>query len=98
MNRQIQTTQQSPAAAGPGGSRPGFGGGPGSRFTPGEKAKDARGTFRKLLQFYFKEAKSLFVVIALLLADTVIIVFAPYWIGRALDALDDGVDFSLVYM
>jgi len=79
--------------------RPGGpGGGPGARFAPGEKAKDAKKTFRKLLKFYFKEAKSLFVVLVLLLADTTIAVLGPYFIGKAIDALDNGVDFNLAYI
>jgi len=66
----------------------GMGGGPGDRFAPGQKAKDAKGTFRKLLKFYFKEAKSLFIVIVLLLAETAIVVYGPYYIGKAIDALN----------
>ena len=93
--RRTGTTEIMPPSIGrPGGG----GGGPGQRFAPGEKAKDAKGTFRKLLKFYFKEAKSLFVVIALLLAETVINVFIPYIIGKAIDALNNGVNFDLVYM
>ena len=68
------------------------------RFAPNEKARDARGTFGKLLRFYFKEAKSLFVVLVLLLAETALGVSAPYFIGKAIDALDGTVDFSLAYM
>ena len=102
MNNQPKRTEITPPSIGrPGGS----GGGPGARFAPGEKAKDAKGTFRKLLQFYFKEAKSLFVVIVLLLAETVITVLGPFFIGKAIDALDKTneshfgiVDFKLAYM
>jgi len=84
---------------------PGMGWGHMDRFAPGEKAKDAKGTFRKLLKFYFKEAKSLFVVIVLLLADTAILVSGPYIIGLAIDALDKTneshlgiIDFNLAYI
>ena len=59
------------------------------RFGPKQKAKDAKGTFGKLLKFYFKEAKSLFAVIGLILAETVITVAVPYVIGKAVDALDN---------
>ena len=82
--------------------RPGGGPSPSERFAPGEKAKDAKGTFRKLLKFYFKEGKSLFAVIVLLLADTAIVVSGPHLIGRAIDALDKTkngfVDFKLAHM
>lgn len=97
----IGITEVIPPAIGMGG-RPA--GGPGARFMPGEKARDSSGTFRKLLKFYFREAKSLFVVLALLLADTAIVVTVPYWIGRSIDALDagidgiDGVDFHMAYI
>ena len=94
-NQQSRTTEVAPPPIG----RPvGAGSGPGARFAPGEKAKDAKKTFRNLLKFYFKEAKSLFVVIVLLLAETVITVLVPYYIGKAIDALDKSkngfVDFS----
>ena len=93
-NQPRPATEVAPPSIG----RPGPAGGPGARFAPGEKAKDAKGTFRKLLKFYFKEAKSLFIVIILLFAETAINVFIPYIIGKAIDALDNGVNFDLVYM
>jgi len=73
------------------------------RFAPGEKAKDAKGTFGKLLKFYFKEAKSLFAVAGLILAETVAAVSIPYFIGGAVDALDNfgtpggALDFRFIY-
>ncbi|MCL2096393.1 MAG: ABC transporter ATP-binding protein/permease [Oscillospiraceae bacterium] len=76
------------------------GGGQTGRFGPGEKAKDAKKTFGKLLRFYFREAKSLFSVVILILAETVIAVSVPFFIGGALDSLDNipgNIDFGLVY-
>jgi len=80
-----------------GGGGGGFGGG--SRFRPGEKATDAKGTFRKLLKFYIKEAKSLFIVSGLLLASASVSVFVPFLIGKSVDAMTTahGVDLPLVY-
>jgi len=95
QNRRMEVIP--PSLGRPGGPG-GPGGGPGARFAPGEKAKDAKGTFRKLLKFYFKEAKSLFLVLVLLLADTAIAVSGPYFIGKAIDALDNGVDFNMAYI
>ena len=100
MNRQNKSTEMPPPSIiTPG--RPG-GRGPMDRFAPTEKAKDAKGTFRKLLKFYFKEAKSLFAVLILLLAETVLSVSIPYFIGRAIDALnktDNGfVNFNSAYI
>ena len=69
------------------------------RFAPGEKAKDAKGTFLTLLRLYMKEAKSLAVAAGIILASSVINVFGPYLIGRCVNAIanDNGVDFPLVY-
>lgn len=81
-------------------SRPPGGGVPGNigmaRFAPREKARDARGTFRRLLGFYLKEGKSLFLVLVMLLIDTAAVVSAPYFIGRAVSAMTDGVRLELV--
>ena len=85
----------------PPGPRGRFGGGGGgmARFAPKEKAKDAKGTFLKLLKFYMKEAKSLFLVSGLLLASAVVSVFVPYFIGKSVDAMTGagGVELDLVY-
>ncbi|MCL2740490.1 MAG: ABC transporter ATP-binding protein/permease [Oscillospiraceae bacterium] len=71
-------------------------GGPMARFAPGEKAKDAKGTFRKLLRFYLKEGKSLFVVAVLLIAETALSVSVPYLVGRSVGAMADGLGFGAV--
>ena len=92
----MNQTNRPAAVTPPSVGRPG--GGPADRFSPGQKAKDAKGTFGRLLKFYFKEGKSLFIVIALLLADTAIAVSGPLFIGGAIDALDNGVDFGSAYM
>jgi len=94
MDKQTRSSNAGlPPLMGPGGWR----GGAASRFMPSDKAKDAGATFRKLLKFYFKEAKSLFVVLVLILADTAIVVSGPYFIGKAIDAMDHVVDFNLVH-
>ena len=72
----------------------GPGRGPMDRFAPSERAKDAKGTFSKLLKFYFKEAKALFVVIVLILIETGITVSIPYFIGRAVNALNNMADLE----
>ena len=79
-----------------GGGRPG--GGAGARFGPREKAKDTGGTFRRLLRFYVAEGRSLFLVAGLLIIQTALGVAAPLFIGRAVDAMSDGVEFELVYI
>ena len=82
-----------PSIGRPGGFKVG-----GMRFAEGEKARDAKGAFRRLLRFYFKEAKPLFAVLALLLADTAITVSAPYIIGKGIDALNTGTEMNIVYL
>ena len=69
------------------------------RFAPKQKARDAKGTFLKLIKFYMQEAKSLFLVSGLLLASAVVSVFIPYFIGKSVDAMTgaDGVNLTLVY-
>ena len=74
----------------------GVGGGGANRFTPKEKAKDAGGTFRRLMRYYLKEGRSLFIVAAVLTVQTAIGVAVPYLVGRAVDAMTDSVDFNLV--
>jgi len=91
MEPQGKTSVATPAIGRPGGFKVG-----GMRFAKTERAKDARGAFRKLLRFYFKEAKPLFAVLALLLADTIVTVSAPYIIGKGIDALNTGADINMV--
>ncbi|MCL2351672.1 MAG: ABC transporter ATP-binding protein/permease [Firmicutes bacterium] len=99
---QTKTTVTPPSIGGPNRPGGGMGGGPAGRFAPREKAKNARGTFRKLLRFYFTEGKSLFVVMVLLAADVLINVRVPLYIGRAVDAAAPagslgGADLRLAY-
>jgi len=60
------------------------------RFRPTERAKDARGTLRKLLRFYFREGKTLFAVVLLLIVDTAVAVFVPRVVGKTVDAISAG--------
>ena len=83
----------------PGMGMRGRGGGQGggaNRFMPKEKAKDARGTFRRLMKYYLTEGRSLFLVAGLLTAQTAIGVAVPYLVGLAVDAMTHSVDFGRV--
>jgi len=93
MDPKGKTSVAPPSIGRPGGMKVG-----GMRFAETEKAKDAKGAFRKLLRFYFREAKPLFAVLALLMADTAVTVSAPYIIGKGIDALNTGADINLVYL
>jgi len=76
--------------------RPAMGSGGMGRFAPHEKPKDVGGTFRKLLQFYMKESKSLLIVIVLIVLDILITVTAPYLMGRAIDLMKTSFSLSLI--
>jgi len=76
--------------------RGGGGGGGANRFAPREKAKDTRGTFRKLMRFYLKEGRVLFLVAGLLIIQTALGVLAPFLIGRAIDAMSGSPGIELV--
>jgi len=73
---------------------PGAGGA--NRFMPKEKPKDSRGTFRKLIKYYLLEGRSLFLVTGLLLVQTALGVAAPYFVGRAVDAMTGTVNLDRV--
>ena len=70
-----------------------------SRFAPKEKAKNAKGAFKKLFRFYIKEAKTLLIASGLLLVAAIAGVLAPWLIGMSVNAMiaENGVDFSLIY-
>ena len=89
--RQVKNVEP-PSIGRPGGVKVG-----GMRFAESERAHDAKGTFRQLLRYYFKEARPLFAVLMLLIVDTIVTVSAPYIIGKGIDALDTGADSNIVY-
>nr|WP_246070466.1 ABC transporter ATP-binding protein [Paenibacillus kobensis] len=80
-----------------GGHRPGgFGGRPGG---PVAKPKSLLGALLRLWQFVGSERVKLSFVLVLVLVSAGIGLAAPYWIGRAVDAMDGGsgqVDFELL--
>ena len=69
-----------------------------NRFMPGEKSKDPKGTFRKLLKFYLLEGRMLLLVLGLLIIQTTIGVAIPFLVGRSVDAMTGTVDFDLVFI
>jgi len=71
-------------------------GGAHNRFAPTEKAKDRKGTFKRLMKFYLREGRILFLVSGLLIIQTALGVAAPLLIGETVDAMSDMVDFERV--
>jgi ATP-binding cassette subfamily B protein len=61
-------------------------GNPGARFAPGQKAKDARGTLRRVIVLYKNQKGALAVILSLTVLSAVVQVLVPYWTGRAFNA------------
>lgn len=59
------------------------------RFQNRERAKDSKGTFRKLLRFYLKEGPALFVVLLLSLLNSALVISGPYLIGQIINGLTE---------
>lgn len=91
-NNNSQTTRP-PAGASAGG--PGRGGppmgGPMGKMIPGEKAKDFKGSFRKLGGYLGKHKWPILIVGILAIASTVFMIFGPKILGKATDELFKGI-------
>lgn len=64
------------------------------------KPKDMKGTIKRLWSYFGKERKLLTLVFAFILIDSIIVLLAPFLIGRAVDAmsLGESVDFGLLHV
>lgn len=67
-----------------------FGQGGMHRFVPAARARDVRGTLRKLIEVYLQEKKALLFAFAFQLCCSVVLLFAPRLIGQAIDAISIG--------
>ena len=85
---------------GPGSGRPGPGGGHGplGKMAPAEKAKDARGTFRRLLRYLRPHAGKLTVVIIFAILSTLFSIVSPKIMGQATTELFKGVTGGVIDM
>ena len=61
-------------------------GNPSARFEPGKKARDARGTLRRVVVLYKNQKGALSVILGLTVLSAVTAVLVPYWTGRAFNA------------
>ncbi len=68
-----------------------FGMGGMGRFQPTAKAKDRKGTLKRLFKLYLREGKEIFIVFLLLLISSVAVLFAPIIVGYAINAINDGI-------
>ncbi|RUS48005.1 ABC transporter ATP-binding protein [Cohnella sp. AR92] len=74
---------------GPGG--PGFGGGPHGMMMPGQKAKNFKGSFRRLLGYLRPYRLKLLAVLFTAILSTVFSILSPKILGQATDKLFDGI-------
>ncbi len=75
----------------------GRGGGPGGGarwLQGGAKAKDARGTLRRLWRYFGAQRRALVAVLVLVLLDGCFVLAGPWLIGKAIDAMTGKVDFG----
>lgn len=64
------------------GRGPGGGGGGASRFGPKARAKDAKGTLRRIIKLYMQSGKAIFFAMLLTAASSGIAVAVPYFVGK----------------
>jgi len=69
---------------------PGFGGGPPGAAMAGEKAKDFKGSIKRLLAYLGSYRFAVFAVLALAALSTAIAIFGPKVLARATDLLAEG--------
>lgn len=70
---------------------PGSGHGPGGMIMHGEKAKDFKGTFKKLIRYMAKYKFSLMTVMVFAIASTIFSIVGPKILGNATNALFTGI-------
>lgn len=90
-NENNKQTTATPPAGGPGAGRGPMRGGPMGRMMPGDKAKDFKGSFRKLIGYLGKHKWPILIVCILAVASTVFMIFGPKILGKATDELFTGV-------
>lgn len=99
MSQPSKGAQGGRPAGGPGfggghggpGRGPGFGGGPGMMGMPGSKAKNFKGSFRRLLNYLRPHRLKLLGVFATAIISTVFSIFSPKILGKATDKLFEGI-------
>ena len=70
---------------------PGSGHGPGGMIMHGEKAKDFKGTFKKLVRYMAKYKFSLMIVMVFAIASTIFSIVGPKILGKATNTLFAGI-------
>lgn len=101
MNRERgnnkNTNQGFPGGIGRISGRGGFGSHRG--MAPVIKPKNFKGTLKRLWGYFGREKKLLFIIFTFIIIDALILLFAPYLIGKAVESMSsfsEGVDFNLL--
>ncbi len=77
---------------------PGFRGGR-RNMGPVEKPKNFKNTLKRLWSYFGDERKTIIIIFALIIIDSVVVLLGPYFIGRAIDAMslkNGKVNFNLL--
>lgn len=81
------------------GTRPGAGGRGGARFgQPVQKAKDPKGTLKKLVKYIRPHLFAVFMIILITIGGSVFSVFSPKVLGKVITALYEGVTAKLAHV
>ncbi len=65
-----------------------MGAGPAARFGSTERAKNTKGTLKKLFSVYLREGKRLLSILFLLLLSNAVLLYVPTLVGKAVDAVE----------
>ncbi|MEI6578190.1 MAG: ABC transporter ATP-binding protein, partial [Eubacteriales bacterium] len=87
----VTNTQSGPAVGRPGMGRGPMGGGPMGGMMAGEKAKDFKGSIKRLAGYLGKYKWTIILVCVLSIASTVFMIFGPKILGKATDELFTGI-------
>ncbi|HLN64593.1 MAG TPA: ABC transporter ATP-binding protein [Symbiobacteriaceae bacterium] len=83
---------------GPGGGRGPMGGGPFGGMVPGQKAKDFKGTLKRLLVYLKPRRNHLIAIFAMAILSTVFSIYAPKLMGKATTKLFQGIMAKLMHV
>ena len=83
---------------GPGGGRGPMGGGPFGGMMPGQKAKDFKGTMKRLLVYLKPRRNHLIAIFAMAILSTVFSIYTPKLMGKATTKLFQGIMAKLMHV
>lgn len=90
MSEREKTSPNSPRRGPMGGHGP-MGGGPGGPMMPGAKAKDFKGSMKKLLRYMAQYKFRVLLVVLAAVVSTVLMIFGPKVLGQATTEMFNGI-------